>query len=167
MKIPQSALELIKEFEGFRAETYVDSVGEYTIGYGTTGRAHVGIEPVPGMVISERQAEVYLKRAVEKFAKLIRPEITQPMTENEWAAFLSLAYNIGPGAFMKSTLLKRFNEGKKREAADQFLRWNKAGGQTLRGLTRRRHRERTLFLTPSKTPSPTLLDLILKLFRRR
>ena len=165
MKIPRAALDLIKEFEGFEAETYRDAVGVYTIGYGTTERAGVGIIPVPGMVISEAQAEKYLLRAVKKMADEIRPKIKKPMTKNEWAAFLSLAYNIGPSAFKHSTLLRRFNEGNKTKAADEFLRWNKAGGKVLRGLTRRRHRERSLFLTPVQSGFFNFLLTLLRSFK--
>lgn len=154
MKIPQSALEIIQEFEGFRAETYTDSAGVYTIGYGTTARAFVGIDPMPGMVISEKQAEVYLKRAVRNFADIIEPEIKRNVSENAWSALLSLTYNIGPTAFINSTLLRKFNAGDTQGAADEFLRWTKADGQTLRGLARRRWRERTLFLTPDNPPRP-------------
>lgn len=153
MNIPKQAIDLIKEFEGFRESTYLDSAGIPTIGYGTTAAAGLGIVPVPGMTISEKQAERFLVKGIEKFAAQIRPAITRPMTDNQWSAFLSLAYNIGPGAFKRSSVLRYFNEGETMRAADSFLLWNKAGGQVLRGLVRRRQRERTLFLTPdAKTP---------------
>lgn len=153
MKIPPQAIELIKEFEGFRAETYLDSVGVPTIGFGTTAAAGVGIVPIPGMVITERQATELLYRTVEKFAKEIEPAITRKPTDNEWSAMLSLAYNIGTPRFKKSSVLRFHNEGLTMRAADAFLLWNKAGGQVLRGLVRRRQRERTLYLTPdAKAP---------------
>lgn len=153
MNIPQQAVDIIKEFEGFRESTYLDSAGVPTIGYGTTAAAGLGIVPVPGMTISEKQAERFLVRGIEKFAAQIAPAIKRPMTDNQWSAFLSLAYNIGPGAFRRSSVLKFFNAGETMRAADAFLMWDKAGGQVLRGLQRRRMRERTLFLTPdAKTP---------------
>lgn len=153
MKIPPQAVEIIKHFEGFVPHTYTDTVGVPSIGYGTTAAAGVGIVPVPGMEISERQAEKYLVAALEKFAKKIEPHIKAEMNENEWAAFLSLAYNIGPFAFSTSTALRRFNEGDKLGAADAILWFNKAGSRTLRGLVRRRHAERALFLRPvERTP---------------
>lgn len=153
MNIPQQAIDLVKEFEGFRESTYLDSVGVPTIGYGTTAAAGLGIVPVPGMTISERQAEKFLVKGLEKFAAAIRPHITREPTDNEWSAMLSLAYNIGPGAFRKSSVLRFHNAGETMRAADAFLLWDKAGGQVLRGLVRRRQRERTLYLTPdAKTP---------------
>lgn len=148
MTINQAGLDLIKEFEGFRAESYRDPVGVWTIGYGTTAAADVGIAPNAGMKISKADAEMYLARAIDKFAAQIDPKITRPINENERAAFLSLAYNIGPGAFAKSSALRKFNEGDKAGAANAILLWNKAGGKVLAGLVRRREAERALFLRP-------------------
>ena len=176
MTINQAGLALIKEFEGFRANAYLDPVGIWTIGYGTTSAAGVGITVKPGMRITEAKAASYLSAAINKFAAQIDPLITQPITENERAAFLSLAYNIGPGAFAKSSALRKFNEGDKRGAADAILLWNKAGGRVLAGLTRRREAERALFLSqvadqnPIKSlpqnPLAALLAFILSLFRK-
>lgn len=156
--INSAALRLIKEFEGFEAEAYKDPVGIVTIGYGTTAAAGVGISPKLGDKITEAQATDYLKRAVDKFAAQILPKITRTPTGNQFGAMVSLAYNIGPGAFNKSTVLRRFNDGDTQGAADAFLMWNKAGGKVLAGLTRRRKAERELFLTPDSaaklTPTP-------------
>jgi len=151
MSINAAALDLIKSFEGLRLTAYRDPVGIWTIGYGTTADAGVGIAPAAGMTITEAQASEYLRRAVEKFAAAIRPAITMPVNENQFGALVSLAYNIGPAAFEKSTLLKKLNSGDYAGAADQFARWNKAGGKVLAGLTRRRAAERDLFLTPAST----------------
>lgn len=148
MKINKATLDLVKEFEGFRAETYKCSAGVLTIGYGTTAAAGVGIKPKPGMKITKEEAEVYLHAALNKFSAEIKDAITAPINENEFGAFVSLAYNIGPGAFKKSSALRHFNEGDKTKAANAILLWNKAGGKVLRGLTRRREAERKLFLTP-------------------
>jgi len=148
VKIPRQAVDIIKKWEGFEESTYLDPRGVPTIGYGTTAAANLGIVPVPGMTISEKQAERFLVRAVEKFAREIEPAIKRPMNENQWSACLSLAYNIGPGAFRRSSVVKYFNAGLDMRAADAFLLWNKSGGKVLRGLERRRRDERTLFLTP-------------------
>jgi lysozyme len=147
--INKATLDLVKEFEGLRLKAYKDAVGVLTIGYGTTAAAGLGIVPKAGMVITEAEAEGYLLKGLEKFASIIRPKITAPINDNEFGAFLSLAYNIGPGAFAKSSALKKFNAGDKAGAANAILLWNKAGGKVLAGLTRRRGRERELFLTPS------------------
>lgn len=157
MTINKAGIDLIKKWEGFRAETYRCSAGVLTIGYGTTKAAGVGIDPQPGMRISEPKAEEYLRITVDKFAAAIRPAITAPINDNEFAAFVSLAYNIGPGAFRKSSALRHFNQGNKAKAADAILMWNRAGGKVLKGLQNRRAEERALFLAPvaveHKTPS--------------
>lgn len=144
----KATIELIKEFEGFRAKAYLDPVGILTIGYGTTAAAGVGIKPALGMTITEAQAVGYLMAAVDKFAAQIAPKITKPINENEFGAFVSLAYNIGPGAFGKSSALRKFNAGDKQGAANSILLWNKAGSKVLPGLVRRREAERALFLRP-------------------
>ena len=148
MKINQATIDLVKEFEGFRGEAYMCPAGVWTIGYGTTAAAGVGITPKPGMRISQAEAEKYLMAALENFADSISPSITAPINENEFGAFLSLAYNIGPGAFKKSTALSAFNSGDKAKAAKAILLWNKSNGKKLGGLVRRREAERKLFLTP-------------------
>jgi lysozyme len=156
MTVNQATIDLIKRWEGYKAQTYIDPVGIATIGYGTTAAAGVGIVPVMGQTITEAQATGYLIKGVEKFAAQIRPHIKQPINENEFGAFVSLAYNIGPGAFIRSTALRRFNEGDKAGAADALLMWNKGtvGGKkvVLRGLERRREAERALFLKPVTAP---------------
>lgn len=167
--INQSGLDLIKEFEGFRAKAYRDSVGVWTIGYGTTAAAGVGITPHAGMTISNAEAEKYLQAAVDKFAAQILPKIKVPVSDNQFAALVSLAYNIGPGAFAKSTVLRLLNAGDASGAADAFRMWDKAGGKVLKGLTRRREAERALFLRkddtpPAKTVLAALAGLIRTLF---
>lgn len=148
MKINQATVDLVKEFEGFRAKAYKCPAGIWTIGYGTTAAAGVGITPKEGMTINQSDAEAYLQAGLDKFADQIAPSITAPINENEFGAFVSLAYNIGPGAFKKSSALSAFNAGDKAKAAKAILLWNKAGGKVLKGLTRRRDAERKLFLTP-------------------
>jgi len=157
MRINKTGLDLIKEFEGFRSEAYKDSAGVWTIGYGTTGRAGVGIVPRPGGTITQAEAEYYLEKAIGKFSEAIAPKITAPINENEFSAFVSLAYNIGPGAFVRSSALRHFNAGNKALAADAFLLWKMAGGKVLAGLVRRREAERKLFLTPvASKPEPVI-----------
>jgi lysozyme len=146
--INQAGIDLIREFEGFMSRAYKDSVGVLTIGYGTTAAAGVGITPALGMVITEAQAEAYLRAAVNKFATQIKARMTREPTPNQFAAMVSLAYNIGPGAFARSSVQRRFNAGNMAGAAASFKLWNRAGGQVLAGLTRRRAAEAALFLKP-------------------
>lgn len=148
MIINQATVDLVKRFEGLRLEAYQDSVGVWTIGYGTTAMAGLGITPRAGMKITEQEAEEYLRRGLEKFADEIRPYIKAPINENQFGAFLSLAYNIGPDAFRKSSALRFFNAGETFKAGESILWWNKAKGKTLKGLVRRREAELKLFNTP-------------------
>lgn len=168
MRINQATVDLVKEFEGLRLDAYKDAVGVWTIGYGTTAAAGVGIAPNAGMRITQEQAEEYLRLGLEKFAAQIKGGITVPVTENQFGAMVSLAYNIGPGAFLKSTLLRKLNAGDYVGAAAEFARWNKAGGKVLRGLTRRREAERALFERDSVVMSqnPGFLNMILGLVGR-
>jgi len=145
--INQASLNLIKDFEGFRATTYRDPVGVLTIGYGTTAAAKVGISPQLGQTITREAGERYLLTAVNKFAEDISRHMTRTATANQFGAMVSLAYNVGPGAFRKSSVLRKFNAGDIEGAANAFLLWNKAGGKVLPGLVRRRAAERDLFLT--------------------
>ena len=147
MKINQATVDLVKEYEGFEAKAYKCPAGVWTIGYGTTAAAGVGVVPEAGMVIGKTEAEGYLHAALDKFSSQIAPAIKAPINEIEFGAFVSLAYNIGTGAFKKSSALRHFNAGDKGKAADALMLWNKAGGKVLAGLVRRRTAERALFLT--------------------
>jgi len=137
----QNGLLLIKSFEGLRLKAYRDAVGIWTIGYGTTR----GVQP--GMEITERQAEEFLQADLARFEQAINGAVKAPINDNQFAALVSFTYNVGSGALRSSTLLRLLN-GKEnvRAVADQFPRWNRAGGRVLAGLTRRRQAERSLFL---------------------
>jgi GH24 family phage-related lysozyme (muramidase) len=142
--INDRGLELVKVFEGLRLEAYQDSVGIWTIGYGTTS----DILPVrPGMVITEAQAEQFLRKGLEGFEEDVARLIKVPLTSDQFSALVVFTYNVGPGALSESTLRRKLNDGDYAGAAAEFLRWNKAGGQELAGLTRRRQAERALFLS--------------------
>ncbi|MEO0770936.1 MAG: lysozyme [Cyanobacteria bacterium J06649_4] len=136
----RNGLLLIKSFEGLRLRAYRDAVGIWTIGYGTTR----GVRP--NMTISEQQAIEFLQQDLARFEKSINDAVQVPINDNQFSALSSFTYNVGPGALRSSTLLRLLNKGDIRGAADQFPRWNKAGGRELAGLTRRRNAERLLFL---------------------
>ena len=139
--INQAGLDLIKSFEGLRLSAYRDPVGIWTIGYGTTR----GVRE--GMQITERMADELLLGDVAYFENVVRSLVKVSLTDNEFSALVSFVYNLGEGNLSRSTLLKKLNAGDKAGAADEFLRWNRAGGKALRGLTRRREAERALFLS--------------------
>ncbi|MGB3786833.1 MAG: lysozyme [Phormidesmis sp.] len=136
----KNGLLLIKSFEGLRLNAYKDAVGIWTIGYGTTRNVR------PGQVISEEQAVQFLQEDLMRFEKSINEVIRVSINDNQFSALACFTYNVGSGAFRSSTLLKKLNTSDVRGAADELLRWDKAGGRTLAGLTRRRKAERALFL---------------------
>lgn len=146
MKITQSTIDLVKRFEGLELTSYRDPVGIWTVGYGTTSNAGIGVSVGADMRITEEKAEEWLMAAMQLFANEIRPLFTVQPNANQFGAMLSLAYNIGTTAFAKSTCLRRFNSGDARGAAEALTWFNKAGGKKLRGLVRRREAEYDLFM---------------------
>ena len=149
MKISPKGLELIKDFEGFSSTSYLDVVNIPTIGWGNTFYEN-GTKVKLGDQISKTDALKLLEVVANRdFADKIFPSIKVKVTQSQFDAMVSLAYNIGAGAFLKSTLLKKVNAGDFAGAGEEFLRWNKAGGKVVLGLTKRREREKQLFLSLS------------------
>lgn len=146
MKISNKGLELIKEFEGFSSVAYLCPAKIPTIGYGNTFWED-GRKVRIGEQISKSKALELLEFVANKdFADKIFPFIEVSISQNQFDAMTSLAYNIGVGAFSNSTLLKRVNAKDFIGAGNEFLKWDKSGGKPLLGLTRRRQREKELFL---------------------
>ena len=139
MKINEAGLNLIKDFEGCRLKAYLCPAGVWTIGYGHTQ----GVKP--DMVINQLQAERFLRQDLKRFEDAVTSLVKVPITPNQFSALVSFAYNVGTGALYDSTLLRKLNKKDYKGAANEFLRWNKAGGKVLPGLTRRRLAEKDLF----------------------
>lgn len=149
MNVSDSGLALLMHHEASRLTAYQDVKGVWTIGYGHTGTVD-GIPIHRGMQITaEKQAELFA-RDVNKFADTIRNNVNVPLTQNQFDALTSFAFNVGAGAFKNSTLLKKLNDKDYQGAANEFLRWNKSGGKYYQGLMNRREKERQQFLTPDK-----------------
>lgn len=157
MKVNEQGLEIIKHFEGLRLTAYKCPANVWTIGYGTTAAAGVGIEPKAGMTITKDEAAMYLEKTVASFSKGVEKLLKQTPTSNQFSAFVSLAYNIGLTAFSKSSALRNFNEGNILKAADSILLFNKAAGKKLPGLVIRREAERDLFLKPDVVEEPVVV----------
>jgi GH24 family phage-related lysozyme (muramidase) len=158
MSVNKATLDLIKQFEGCKLTAYQDIVGVWTIGYGTTAMAGLGIEPAKGMAITHDRAEDLLRMGVDKFASTVDAMITTKVNQNERGAIICLAYNIGCGALSKSTVLRELNAGNKDKAAAAFRMWNKAGGEVIQGLVNRREAEIKLFLTPVTADMHTMTE---------
>jgi lysozyme len=137
------AIDLAKQFEGCSLTAYPDPAYGWkvpSVGYGATG---------PGIcentVWTQAQAEADLTYRMKGVGAHIDSVVEVPLTDEQKAALCDLVYNIGAGAFDRSTLLKMLNVGHIEGAADQFLVWNKADGVVMPGLVKRRDAERALF----------------------
>ena len=140
MRISQTGIDLIKQFEGFRSKAYICPAGVLTIGYGSTGK-HVQ----PGTSINTAYGEKLLREDVARFESAVNRLVRVPMSQGQFDALVSFAFNVGEGALAKSTLLRKLNAGDYSGAAQEFKRWNRGGGRVLAGLVKRREAEATLF----------------------
>ncbi|EKS7702377.1 lysozyme [Salmonella enterica] len=145
----EKGIRLIKQFEGCSLTAYPDpgTGGDpWSIGYGWTHP--VDGKPVKrGMTIDQVTADRLLKTGLVGYENDVLKVVRVKLTQGQFDALVSFAYNVGSRALSTSTLLKKLNAGDIKGAADEFLRWNKAGGKVLNGLTRRREAERALFLS--------------------
>jgi lysozyme len=152
--VSREGVELIQHFEsclkpvvgGF--EAYPDPAHGWavpTIGWGTI-EYPTGAKVKRGDVITQRRADELLLWEIDEKAAGVDKLVTVDLNKDQRAALVSFAYNVGLGNLRSSTLLRKLNAGDFHGAADEFTKWNKAGGQVLRGLTRRRQSERNLFL---------------------
>lgn len=142
MNASPKAAEIIRHFEGCRLTAYPDPAtgGEpYTVGYGCT----LGVKK--GDVITQEMADLMLLRDMKRFENGVNNLVKAHITQNQFDALVSLSFNIGLGNLQNSTLLKMINAGSADAAADQFLRWNRAAGKVMAGLTKRREAERKLY----------------------
>jgi len=141
MKTSPKGIALIKEFEGLRLRAYKCPGGVWTIGYGHTA----GVKA--GMVITERQAEDFLKADLIEFEKYLN-DLGLAINQNQFDALISLIYNIGIGNFQKSTLLRKARVNPNDNSImDEFLKWVYSKGRVLPGLQRRRLREMKLYFS--------------------
>lgn len=139
MKIGTKGLEMIKHFEGLELNAYQCAAGVWTIGYGHTK----GVQK--GMVISEDTANEMLVEELNEYENYINTLVNVELNQNQFDAMVSWVYNLGGGNLKASTLLKVLNAGDYAGVPAQMMRWNKAGGKVLEGLTRRRQAEADLF----------------------
>ena len=161
MQTNAAGLALIREFEGLRLRAYPDpgTGGKpWTIGIGTTVYPN-GQTVSPGDICTEQQAMQYLAHDVQRFESSVAAMLRVPVNENQFAALVSFAYNVGTEALRRSTLLRYINDSRFADAVGEFGRWNQAAGKVLPGLVRRRNAERELFLTPVESQPQTITPL--------
>lgn len=143
MKTNPAGVALIKRFEGLRLTPYRCPAGVLTVGYG-----HTGEDVQDGESITEDEADRLLEKDLERFEVGISHSLGgAATTDNQFAAMVSLAFNIGLGAFKTSSVLRFHRDGKPQSAAQSFILWNKVDHKTVAGLTRRRQAELALYLS--------------------
>lgn len=142
MKISEQGIELIKSYESCVLKAYRCPSGVMTIGYGHTGDVR------PGQVITEHKALEFLRRDLNIAEACVNTAINKPLCQNQFDALCSLVYNVGCGAFLRSTLLKKIKVNPSDEAiGDEFRRWVYSSGKILPGLVKRRAAESELYFS--------------------
>ena len=139
MKISKEGIALIKKFEGCKLESYLCAANVPTIGYGSTKNVKMG------MTISQERAEELLLEDLEVYEDAVNKAVELPLHQHQFDALVSWTFNLGGANLNASTMLKVLNQGAYEDVPYQMKRWNKAGGQVLEGLTRRRLAESLLF----------------------
>ena len=141
LSVSIACLAGIAAHEGFRGEAYRDPVGIPTIGYGETKNVKMGDK------ITQREALDRLKTSADEHGQGMARCVRVPLSQNEYDAYVDFTYNVGVGAFCRSTLVKKLNAGDYEGACKELLKWNKAGGKVLPGLTKRRQKEYELCIS--------------------
>lgn len=148
MRISQKGIELIKRFEGFSSLPYLCSAGVPTIGYGSTYYENGKRVTLSDPPISEEWAEQLLRILVVHYEKGVDSFTRDDITQNQFDALVSFAYNVGVTNFKNSTLLKRINANPNDpDITKQFMRWIRAGGRVVKGLINRRRLESQLYFS--------------------
>ena len=139
MRTSEAGKEFIKDFEGCKLEAYQCSGGVWTIGYGHTRHVQEGDK------ITNKEADAFLVKDIEMVEHHVDRLVNVHLLRNEWDSIVSWCFNLGCGNLRSSTLLVQINEGNLDKVAEQIVRWDKAGGKVVAGLTRRRKAEADLF----------------------
>jgi lysozyme len=145
MKLNKEGADLIKSFEGCKLKAYQCSAKKWTIGFGNTFYED-GSPVLPGHAITQEKAEDMFELIANEFAAKVAKLVTSNVTDNQFGSLVSFSYNCGVVNLQKSTLLKKVNANHNDPSIrSEFLKWNKAGGKVLAGLTRRREAESNLY----------------------
>lgn len=147
MKASQACLDLIKQFEGFKAAPYLCPAHKPTIGYGSCFYGDGSPVTLKDKPISEPEAVALLAVTLGQYEQAVSAAVKAKMTQGQFDALVSFAYNAGPENMKTSTLVRKLNDGDPKGAAAEFDRWVFGGGVRLKGLTIRREAERKLFLS--------------------
>ena len=140
MEYSRPALALTERFEGVRFIAYQDSVGVWTVGYGHTFLVF------KGMSCTQEQAEQWLITDLAAAVKFVNIHVQTEITQGEFDALVDFVFNLGCGSLEHSTLLRLVNERQFAAAANEFDKWDRAGGHVVAGLLRRRLAEEAEFI---------------------
>ena len=143
--ISEKGYAIIREFEGFKAEAYLDTGGVWTIGFGTIKYPN-GQRVKKGDTCTREQADQWLKNDCKWVDACLDKNVKVNLNQNQFDALASFVYNIGETAFVKSTMLTLINQNSLTSAASQFDRWVFDNGKRIQGLVNRRAKEKSLFL---------------------
>jgi lysozyme len=147
-KIASKGLDLIKSFEGLKLKPYLCSANVPTIGYGNTFYENKAKVTLKDSAITEQRAVELLAWSLKGFEQYVDSYCVDTITQNQFDALVSFCYNLGPANLKSSTLLKKVNANPNDPTIRaEFLKWNKAGGRALTGLTRRRTAEADLYFS--------------------
>lgn len=157
MQMSTHGLELLEQWEGFKANVYKDSAGLPTIGVGhlltkselSSGKIAINGLPVQySNGLTDQQVLDLLSQDVKPAEQAVTNNVKVPLNQNQFDALVSFTFNVGVGAFTSSTLLKVLNQQQYTEVPTQLLRWTRAGGQVVQGLVNRRQNEINLWNSP-------------------
>ena len=144
MKTSQAGIDLIHSFEQLRLQAYPDPGSKdgkpWSIGWGSTG-----MDIGPGTAWTKEQADARFAKDLDKFELGVNQAVTVQLTQGQFDALVSFAYNLGLGSLRTSTLLNMLNDGHYADAGLQLLRWTKNDGVEMAGLVRRRKAELKMF----------------------
>jgi lysozyme len=141
LSVSNRLVDMIKKYEGFRANPYTCPGGVLTIGYGTT------MKPGQYTSITKEQGNAILRKTIAGFERSVKTLVTVPLNQNQFDALVSFTYNVGTGALKNSTLLKKLNSGDYEGAANELTKFVRSKGKVLQALVKRREEERNLFLS--------------------
>lgn len=149
-----AGIAMIKQFEGLRTTAYKDGGGIWTIGYGHTSDANFKV--TPGSTITEQRAEELLRLDLREAERAVDTLVTVSLNDNQFAALVSFVFNVGTGAFAKSTLLKKLNKGDYASVPGELLKWVNDNGKKVSGLVNRRNAEGGLWVKGSFVSSASV-----------
>lgn len=148
MKLNDKGYDLIKRFEGYSDRPYLCAAGKPTISYGLTYYPNGKKVTMKDSKITKEEGDEMFYKIVSNFAADVLKLVKSNITVNQLNALTSFAYNVGVANLQKSTLLKLVNiNPNDAMIAKEFLKWNKAAGKELKGLTNRRIAESALYFT--------------------